>query len=91
MEKRIKSLYIVTIIAILAFLAMQAFWLYGRYDFALREHGRTLAQRIIKCVETYNAIREASSKQTAATLGDNDNKNVFSIPSFSLHQLRSQG
>ena len=86
MEKRIKSLYIVTIIAILAFLAMQAFWLYGRYDFALREHGRTLAQRIIKCVETYNAIREASSKQTAATLGDNDNKNVFSIPSFSLHQ-----
>ena len=65
---------------------MQAFWLYGRYDFALREHGRTLAQRIIKCVETYNAIREASSKQTATTLGDNDNKNVFSIPSFSLHQ-----
>ena len=38
MEKRIKTLYIVTIAAIMAFLGMQMYWLYGRYEFSLREY-----------------------------------------------------
>ena len=36
MKKRIKTLYIITIIAILAFLGMQVYWLYGRYEYSLR-------------------------------------------------------
>ena len=38
MERRIKLLYIITIVAILAFLGMQAYWLYGRYEFSLSEY-----------------------------------------------------
>jgi len=42
MEKRIKTLYIITIIAILSFLAMQVYWLYVRYEFSLREYENKL-------------------------------------------------
>lgn len=38
MEKRIKALYIITIIAILSFLGMQFYWLYVRYDSALADY-----------------------------------------------------
>ena len=43
MEKRIKTLYIITIIAIIAFLGMQMYWLYGRYEFSLKEYDRNLS------------------------------------------------
>ncbi len=85
MEKRIKILYIITILAILAFLAMQAYWLYGRYHFSLKEHERILSEKIIECVQEYNAIRERASEKN-----DYHNKknkdNTFTIPSFSLRQ-----
>lgn len=61
MEHRIKSLYIITIIAILSFLAMQAYWLFSRYEFALRDYEQELAARIISCVDDYNTIRSKSS------------------------------
>lgn len=61
MERRIKALYIITIIAILAFLGMQVYWLHGRYEFALSDYERDLGERIVKCVDDYNSIREKSS------------------------------
>lgn len=48
MEKRIKALYIITIIAIIAFLGLQAYWLYGRYEYALNDYERNLSERIVK-------------------------------------------
>ncbi len=60
MEKRIKTLYTVTIIAIIAFLGMQIYWLYNRYEFSLKEYERNLSERIGKSVDLYNAIREKS-------------------------------
>lgn len=36
MEKKIKVLYIISIGAIIAFLVMQVYWLYTRYEYALR-------------------------------------------------------
>ena len=54
MTKRIKSLYIITIIAIVSFLGMQAYWLYGRYEFALSDYERSLRDRVMKCVDDYN-------------------------------------
>ena len=37
MEKKTKTLYILSIIAIIAFLSMQVYWLYVRYDYTLLE------------------------------------------------------
>lgn len=87
MEKRIKALYIITIIAIIAFLGLQAYWLYGRYEYALNDYERNLSERIVKCVDDYNRIREKSSDKRSDSLKDKGNGfNAFSIPQFSLQQ-----
>ena len=48
MEKRIKALYIITIASILAFLGMQVYWLYGRYEASLGEQ----EDRILAMIHT---------------------------------------
>lgn len=88
MGKRIKTLYIVTIIAILAFLGMQVYWLYGRYEFSLIEYERNLSEHIEKCVDKYNAIRETRANNWTDSL-KNAAKNkdeAISFPTFSLQQ-----
>lgn len=86
MEKRIKTLYIITIIAILAFLGMQGYWLYGRYEFSITEYERSLAERIVKCVNEYNEIRETYPDSRPEDLRDKENCNVLSVPTYSLQQ-----
>lgn len=86
MERRIKTLYIVTIIAILAFLGMQSYWLYGRYEFALSDYERNLGARIEKCVAEYNAIRAVSSDSRVDSFRNGKDFNTFYVPSFSLSQ-----
>lgn len=86
MELRIKTLYIVTIIAILAFLGMQAYWLYGRYEFALSDYERNLGARIEKCVAEYNAIRAVSSDSRVDSFRNGKDFNTFYVPTFSLSQ-----
>lgn len=86
MEKRIKTLYTVTIIAILAFLGMQVYWLYGRYEFALWDYERDLGERIIKCVDDYRNIRENSSDHSTDSLKNYRDLSAYSLPSFSLQQ-----
>lgn len=85
MEKRIKLLYIITIVAILAFLGMQVYWLLGRYEFALGEYERNLAGRIMKCVDQYNTIR-ANSTDAEQYPSDMKQKEEIIIPRFFLHQ-----
>lgn len=87
MEKRVKTLYIVTIIAILAFLGIQVYWLYERYEFALRDCERNLSERIVKCVDDYNRIREKTTDSRTDSLKKKDNGlDAFSLPTFSLQQ-----
>ena len=86
MEKRIKTLYIITIIAIFAFLGMQGYWLYGRYEFSLTEYERSLAERIEKCVDEYNEIRETYPDSRPESLRNKENCNAISVPTFSLQQ-----
>lgn len=57
MEKKIKLLYILSIAAIVAFLAMQAFWLYGRYEYNLRIAEDDAREEILDAVERYRVIR----------------------------------
>lgn len=57
MEKKIKILYISTIIAILAFLGMQVYWLYGRYEFSLIEYEQQTESVIADILVAYNKER----------------------------------
>ncbi|MDO4319266.1 MAG: HAMP domain-containing sensor histidine kinase [Bacteroidales bacterium] len=86
MEKRIKALYIITIIAILAFLGMQVYWVYGRYEFSLKEYERNLEKQIASCVDDYDAIREKASDTRADSLKNHGSDNVMTVPVFSLQQ-----
>lgn len=61
MEKRIKALYIITIIAILAFLTMQVYWLYGRYEYSLSEYEISGYKEIVQTVTEVNQARKDSS------------------------------
>lgn len=61
MEKRIKALYIITIIAILAFLTMQVYWLYGRYEYSLCEYEISGYKEIVQAVTEVNQARKDSS------------------------------
>ena len=60
MEKKIKTLYIITIIAILAFLGMQGYWLYGRYEFSLREYEDENRIAILEGIDEYMKLRTGS-------------------------------
>lgn len=87
MDKRIKALYTITIVAILSFLGMQVYWLYSRYEFSLMEYERNLAEQIVECVDEYNHIREKSSDQRSDYVKkQNQSDNVLTIPTFSLQQ-----
>ncbi len=86
MEKRIKALYIITIVAIFAFLGMQAYWLYNRYEVSLKEYERLLSERIMKCVDDYNVIRGKSRDSRVNGYNKLEEDNVFTIPTFSLKQ-----
>lgn len=85
MEKRIKTLYIVTIIAIIAFLGMQSYWLYGRYEFSLMEYERGLCERIMRCVEEYNDIRDKPTESKTDFSGNKRDDEML-VPTFSLSQ-----
>lgn len=87
MEQRIKTLYIITIIAILTFLGMQMFWLYARYESSLKDYERILGERVMQCVNTYNGIRanyidKADTKDSVVNCKDDP----ISIPVYQLSQ-----
>lgn len=66
MEKKIKTLYILSIVAILAFLGMQAYWLYGRYEYSLIEYENRTGQLVAEALKEYDKARTHGS----ATEGD---------------------
>lgn len=87
MEKKIKALYILSIAAILAFLGMQAYWLYGRYEYSLREYEDKAEIGITEALRQYDKARSA----TSATVGEriqstyNMNHNVDSAGNSTRH------
>ncbi len=92
MEKRIRTLYIITIVAILAFLGMQVYWLYGRYEFALTEYERALGSTVIECVEKYAAIRDKSPEDyRRSKVSKSPNDSIINIPTFEIQQRGQYG
>ena len=72
MEKKIKTLYILSIAAILAFLGMQLYWLYGRYEYSLSEYENISGEIISSAIAEYNNERAKYSV-------------VKNLPEHSLH------
>ena len=66
MEKKIKTLYILSIAAILAFLGMQVYWLYGRYEYSLSEYESSTGISVVEALKEYDKARARGS----ATEGD---------------------
>lgn len=64
MEKKIKTLYILSIIAILAFLGMQAYWLYARFEYSLIEYENIASDKISNAIVEYNKARATHSPMT---------------------------
>ncbi len=64
MEKKIKILYILSIISILAFLGMQVYWLYSRYEYSLWEYEDNATASIAEALDQYYKEREASYKKS---------------------------
>lgn len=57
MEKKIKALYILSICAIVGFLCMQAYWLYARCEYSLRESEDRAGAAIEKALDAYLEAR----------------------------------
>lgn len=92
MEKRIKALYIITIIAIIAFLGMQMYWLYGRYEFSLTEYERNLGNTIVQCVDEYATYRDESpTDYRRAKTKQSKNDSIIQIPTFEIQHRGEYG
>ncbi len=61
MEKKIKTLYMLSIIAILAFLGMQVYWLYGRYEYSLIEYENRTGITVVEALKEYDKARGRTS------------------------------
>lgn len=80
MEKRIKILHWLTIVAIVAFCMMQCYWLYNRYIYALQSYEDELYSRVLDVMQEEHNIRKAmkrpdiniltSTKISASSLSD---------------------
>lgn len=78
MEKRIKSLYIITIIAILAFLGMQVYWLYQRYEYSVKEFEEEAYNETLKAFSEY---REERISRSYSKNGSNTSTSQYRIVS----------
>ncbi len=81
MDKRIKILYLITIVAIIAFLGMQMFWLHSRYELNLDEYEENLVTRITKCVDDYYRVRDTASLALRDSLAKNSD-GEFILPYY---------
>lgn len=84
MEKKITILYILSIASILAFLGMQAYWLYTRYDYSLKDYEDRAEIAVANALIEYDKAR---SRQSSI---QNDTLRVMS--SFNMnHDMDSLG
>lgn len=77
MEKKIKTLYILSIIAIVAFLGMQVYWLYARYEYSIRDYEDRTETAVADALVEYDKARTAGSatKSSVARIQSTYNMN----------------
>lgn len=83
MERRMKTLYSVTIISIISFLGMQGYWLYGQYSYSLIKYEHNIAEQIVKSVDAYNEIRNNNTENSIDYIPSTDEYEI-DLPAFSL-------
>ncbi len=67
MENKIKTLYILSIAAILAFLGMQAYWLYTRYEYSLKDYEDRAEIAVANALIEYDKARSKKSSLQSDT------------------------
>lgn len=77
MERRIKALYIITIFTILAFLGMQIYWLYSRYEFSLTEYEDQMQTDLLAILDEYHSQRQTSASKS--------NRDLIHTSTYSLN------
>lgn len=88
MERRIKLLYIITIVAILAFLGMQAYWLYGRYEFSLSEYDSYASGIIVEAVDDLSKL----GKNRRVNWTEDDGEELAHSANYNIsHHTDSEG
>ncbi|MBR1547279.1 MAG: HAMP domain-containing histidine kinase [Prevotella sp.] len=78
MERRIKFIYVLTIVAIIAFIVMQGYWLYGRYQLSTDECEQELYAAIVESAEKDLKLRESMihpPRQTCSKMKVNYRRN----------------
>ncbi len=68
MENKIKTLYILSIAAILAFLGMQAYWLYTRYEYSLKDYEDRAEIAVANALIEYDKARSRKSTIQSDTI-----------------------
>ena len=68
MENKIKTLYILSIAAILAFLGMQVYWLYTRYEYSIKDYEDKAEITIANALVEYDSARIRRSSNQSDTL-----------------------
>lgn len=68
MENKIKTLYILSIATILAFLGMQAYWLYTRYDYTLKDYEERAEIAVANAMIEYDRARSKRTSNQSDTL-----------------------
>lgn len=69
MTKDIRIIYIVSIIAIVAFLGMQFYWLYNRYQYSVLEYTETITEQVIEANNEYSRYRDSYVNKERAGKG----------------------
>lgn len=72
MAKDIRVIYIVSIIAIVAFLGMQFYWLYNRYEFSIHEYQKAVAESVQEAINEYYRYRDGHVSEERAAKGNNN-------------------
>jgi len=76
MKLKIKYLYIAAIFAIIAFLAMQAYWLYLRYVSTLSDMEACIYESVIASVKEYNSERSSQLSKLLDSIPVSTNYNT---------------
>lgn len=86
MELRIKILYITTIIAILAFLGMQVYWLHSRYEYSLQQYEDEVYRTVTQVMDEDRLIRLRLTQTPGLELTHQSNYNI-TTDEDSLHNV----
>lgn len=95
MERRIKIIYIITIVSIIAFLGMQAYWLNSRYEYSITEYSTTVNEKIMAAIKAYRNYQSENKNiptgdykyNTRYSLSFNQDINKYDSPNSKIAHI----